>query len=364
MENPFTPMFGMVPPCMAGRSYIISDTLRALNSENRRPELSTIFIGARGTGKTALLSYLAQEARACGWIAVETISGEGLLEDIYQQTLRQTQHLIEGRSQSPKLKSLGIPNIVSVEWGTDSPQIGNWRTRMSDMLDALANVEAGLLISVDEIDDSAEVEQLAAIYQLFVRENRRVSLIMAGLPFQVSSLLSGKQTSFLRRSVQHQLGRIADAEIRDALEATLEHSEMHISTEALDVLTHASLGFPFMMQLVGFRAFDLAQSSKIIDAPTAHRAERLAISDMKTRVLDAALREMTPTDRKFLVAMLEDDASSTLEDVAKRMDTSKGNAAKYRKRLLAQGAIEENLFGGFHFCLPGLREYLLEIYRR
>lgn len=55
-ENPFTPSFGEIPVYLAGRREIIDACSRAFLSERRRPELTTLFSGARGTGKTALLS--------------------------------------------------------------------------------------------------------------------------------------------------------------------------------------------------------------------------------------------------------------------------------------------------------------------
>lgn len=51
------------------------------------------------------------------------------------------------------------------------------------------------MITVDEIDASLdEMTKLVTVYQHFVREDRKVALLMAGLPYRVSSLLSGKST--------------------------------------------------------------------------------------------------------------------------------------------------------------------------
>ena len=60
LENPFTPSFGEVPAHLAGRQQIIRDLDRAFLSQRRRPELTSIFSGARGTGKTALMSRSRQ----------------------------------------------------------------------------------------------------------------------------------------------------------------------------------------------------------------------------------------------------------------------------------------------------------------
>lgn len=66
LENPFTPTFGEVPARLAGRSATVERMKRAFASERRRPELTTIISGAEGTGKTTLLSVLAESASEAG----------------------------------------------------------------------------------------------------------------------------------------------------------------------------------------------------------------------------------------------------------------------------------------------------------
>ena len=56
LESPFTPGFGSVPPHLAGREGLLEDMRRAFERGKGDPNLSTIIIGPRGTGKTALLS--------------------------------------------------------------------------------------------------------------------------------------------------------------------------------------------------------------------------------------------------------------------------------------------------------------------
>ena len=64
--NPFTPMFGRVPAYMAGREQIIDDMVLAFENDDSDPNLCSVFYGARGTGKTALLAYLSYRAPARG----------------------------------------------------------------------------------------------------------------------------------------------------------------------------------------------------------------------------------------------------------------------------------------------------------
>lgn len=86
--NPFTPVFGKVPPYMAGRELIIEDMVQAFGTGGANPDLCTIFVGARGTGKTALLTYLGFCAQRSGWIVADTTASDSMLEDILKRTSR------------------------------------------------------------------------------------------------------------------------------------------------------------------------------------------------------------------------------------------------------------------------------------
>ena len=102
-SNPFTPTFGVVPAFMAGREDITSELLAALEEGVGNPNLTTIISGARGTGKTALLTYLSDAAQAQGCVSVNVSALPGMLEEIVQQAGAASAHLID-TSASAKLE--------------------------------------------------------------------------------------------------------------------------------------------------------------------------------------------------------------------------------------------------------------------
>lgn len=233
LENPFTPSFGEVPAHLAGRQQIIRDLDRAFLSQRRRPELTSIFSGARGTGKTALMSSLATRAESHGWIAVKTTALPGMLEEIEFGTKRAAAHLIDS-SYHFEVTGLGIAPLGSIEVNRVH-DASTWRYRMSDIIDQLNGAGTGLLVTVDEVDPTLdEMIQLAATYQHFVTDGKRVGLLMAGLPNNVSTLLNHKTVSFLRRAQQYHLGRIADYDVREALIRTIQENDRLADAEGID----------------------------------------------------------------------------------------------------------------------------------
>lgn len=359
-RNPFTPTFGMVPPYMAGRDRLLREMAQAFEDGPGNPNLSTILIGARGTGKTTLLSRFGSVAKEYGWLSVNTVAASGMLEDIVQQAGKAAAHLIEP-TPTRRLSSVGIGQILNLEWVFAEAETANWRSRMEALLDQIEQHGSGLLITVDEVTPTVEeAVTLVSVYQLLIREGYKVALIMAGLPSDVTDLISDARVSFLRRARQRHIGRIENSEVRIAFKRTIESCGKSAEDKALDFAVHATDGFAYMLQLVGYFAWEESWGKDLVDADSVRRGAEAAHEDFKRGVLDATYREMSQKDREFVRAMLVDDGGSLLSDIARRMGVSNGYASTYKRRLLKQGVVGERPGGLLDFDIPLMRTYLEE----
>lgn len=360
-RNPFTPTFGIVPPYLAGRDSLLSTMREAFETGLGDPNLCTLIIGPRGSGKTALLSCIGDEARECGWIVVDSIAEEGMLEDLLQHARAEAAQITNGQA-TKHLTGITIGDVIGLEWESGSTEAPNWRMRMEALLAQLADKGVGLLITVDEASaDIAELVRLVSSYQLFVRAGFMVSLVMAGLPANVTDLVSDKRISFLRRARQQTLGLISDAEIALALRKTIEQYGKMIDDNALDIATSASNGFPYMMQLVGYFTWKESADEPTISERSALRGAQCAKTDFLRGVLERTWQEMSKGDRAFALAMLPDSNGSALTDVAKRMGRGTNYASTYKRRLLRQGVIGERGGDAFDFDIPMMREYMRDL---
>lgn len=359
-ENPFTPSFGEIPVHLAGRTQIVESITRALQSTRRRPELTTLLSGARGTGKTTLLALLAHKSESLGWVIAETTARPGMLEDIEISAYRHAAHLLP-KTPRTTLSGVEIAGVGGVTFKDGSQSPSNWRSRMEDLLNELEAQGTGLLITVDEIDPTlSEMIELAVVYQHYVREGRRIALLMAGLPHHVSTLLSNKTVSFLRRAQAFKLGKVADYDVRSAMLRTIHEYGRTADEEGLGRAVSSISGFPFLMQLVGYRAWDLSPENKTISTADFSHGIETARAEMKDRILDATLRELSPGDVSFLTAMLSDADESTTADLVARLGWSSSQVAQYRRRLIDAGVIGERRRGVVGFDLPYFREFLAE----
>ena len=181
---------------------------------------------------------------------------------------------------------------------------------------------------------------------------------MAGLPHNVSMLLNDKTVSFLRRAQQERLGRIPDGEVRAALRQTVVECGRTIGDSALDIAVSSIEGFPFLMQLVGFRAWDVNPTRQEVSLEDVQSGVERAKTEMESRILEATYRNLSDGDLLFLKAMLMDDGDSSVAEIGDRLQWSTSQVAQYRRRLIDAGVIGERRRGVIGFDLPYMREYV------
>lgn len=77
-----------------------------------------------------------------------------------------------------KIKGAGIADFIPLELEDSPRELSNWRSRMDDILDALAEFNTGLLVTIDEVNPTIdEVAILVAAFQHFLDEGKKVALI-------------------------------------------------------------------------------------------------------------------------------------------------------------------------------------------
>ncbi|MDR0851619.1 MAG: hypothetical protein LBN36_03915 [Clostridiales Family XIII bacterium] len=359
--NPFTPSFGSSPALLAGRDMIIRNIVGGLQNGHGDPNRVVIFSGPRGSGKTVLLSEIANKADQFGWITANVTTMDGMLDDILDQVKENGRKLLSGKGRSH------ITGVNAAGFGftrtVDAEEKVGWRTQMTRLIKELNENNIGLLITVDEANVAvSELRVLVATFQHFVREKRDVALLMAGLPGKISTILNDDVISFLRRAFQYKLGLVDFAEVRLAMKKTIEISERDIEKKALDLAVEKTGGFPFLIQLIGYHIWNQSPNRKRISFKDVEDGVELAKLDMYSMIMETTVKGLSKTDRKFLLAMAEDDGESVMSDIAKRLGVTQNYASQYRLRLIEQGVIESVDVGAVAFSLPMLKDFLLERY--
>jgi len=347
----------MEPLFLAGREQIIDEFVNGLEAGFGDPNHCTIIIGPRGSGKTVLLSKIAAEAGKCGWVSANVTAIQGMLNDIVEQSVLNGSEFLPPKS---KQRLTGLSAFgVSISTATVEQPALSWRAKMTEILRVLNDQNIGLLITVDEVDASFdEMVTLVSCYQHFIRENRSVALLMAGLPGKVLQMFSDKTISFVRRAFQQRLDKVPTEDVKTSMRRTIEASGRTIATAALDKAASLTEGFPFLIQLVGYHIWKQSPFSKEITALDVEAGINSSIEAMDQMILETTVLELSELDVAFLKAMALDTGASRISEIVRRLGTSSAKAGQYRLRLIKQGVIEPYGRGKIQFALPLLRDYL------
>lgn len=355
-RNPFCPSFGSIPVALAGRGKLMDDILEGLDNAPGDPNRASIFVGARGSGKTVLIAEIANRAEQNGWLSINLNAEEGMLEELLVQVRDRGEHILKKQTVR-RLSGLQVAGVgITVE---TKERRSTWRSELTAVIRELNDHHTGLLITVDEV--STKVEELRILvncFQHFVREKRDVALLLAGLPGQVSMLLRDDKVSFLRRAFQHTMDAIETSEVIHAMRQTIEAGGRKIGSEALHRAAEATGGYAFLIQLIGYHIWRVSPKTAVISMQDVEEGIILAAHDMDHMVFDAVSREITPKEKAYLYAMLKDREVSQVGDLIERLKITPNSAAQLRRRLIEQGVIEERGRGRVAIAIPFFREYL------
>jgi hypothetical protein len=281
-----------------------------------------------------------------------------MLDELADLLATRAQELLPKRGR--EVTSLGAAGLsLGIAPSADAQR--GWRQRMTALITALNDRGVGVLITVDEVHARVdELRRLAATYQHFVREDLDVAIALAGLPSAVSALLNDDVLTFLRRAHRTTLEDVDLDAVGAALGETIRVNGRSIAPDLLARAAEATLGYPFLIQLVGFHVWrqhpDVMEiSEEDVESGIVGARRRLG-----TTVHEASLADLSAVDRTFLVAMAQDQHPSRLAVIAGRMGVDANYASQYRARLIEAGVIESAGHGRVTFTVPYLRDYLRE----
>ncbi|QRP21932.1 ATP-binding protein [Corynebacterium macginleyi] len=370
-KNPFTATLGATPPYLAGRKDSIEEFAYALDDGPGSHERISLVVGPRGVGKTVLLNAFKDAASDRGWRILNDTASAGFAERLRAEIIN-TLHLNRAALKGFNLHLFQLD--IGMEWDPRALSTETYplRKALKDLLHAQRELDrishgkpTGVLIALDEMHHlrSDEVIDFGATIQHLVREGENIAVVMAGIPSSIKPLLASQDNSnpvtFLRRANRIELDRVADTDVRKALQASVEETKVKWDPDALHSAVSACQGYPFMIQLVGLWAFR-HRTDNAISVEAAQEGISKARRKLGQLVHEPALAELSPIDRTFLLHMAQDNGPSSMSDITVRLGKSPQYASNYRRRLLDSGLIDIPASGQVDFALPYLRDYLRE----
>lgn len=273
MENPFNPSFGTVPSVFLDRNSLSKRIIAELNSRNSPFQTSLIY-GQRGAGKTTLMTDVANElSNAPHWQVVNLVLDDDILESLLAQLREKLVDLRIFKDIDLKIAFRGIQLDTKIGKTTNR---ANFQTAFHRLLEKFTQKDIKILITIDEVKATPILRKLISCYQVMLRDNLQVSLLMAGLPENVSEIQNDDVLTFLLRANRITLTPLDAESIKSSYARIFRTAGYRIDLPTLLLLymTKQTLGFAYAFQLLGYCVWRVVESKddKVITIKTIKEA--------------------------------------------------------------------------------------------
>ena len=361
--NPFAPTFGIEPPLLAGRDGILADIVGAWEAGSTHPGFTTLLLGRRGSGKTVVLEALRKLAHGRGWLTIlEAAASPGLLNRIGHKALV----LLNERAHELSTDLTRSLWAAGIGLGFDYDPDADLSRRVDNVLRALTthlqSSGTGLVLTIDELHagDTDELRMLGIVVQDITRIARLpMAFVGAGLPVLENTLLADTHVTFLQRCARHEVGFLDHAAAWSALSEPIRERGGRLAPDAAEHGVAVSQGYPFMVQLVGFHAWEAATDpASVVELDDMRASAEVARRQVGQLVIAPMWRDLSEGSQRFLAAMALDDGPSRPADLAARLGVSSGYVSVYQSRLRTAGMISPAGNRRLDFAIGAARQWI------
>lgn len=276
------------------------------------PFLTTLIYGMRGSGKTTLLTDVSHDmVKQKNWIVVDLTMNEQLISTLIESVYIRADSELKKMISEIRGISLTAAGVKAM-YNHDSTHIENspHQILLESMAAMLKKKKLSLLVTIDEIKSTPALRKFAGIYQILLRNNYHIALLMAGLPSKVSELQNDELLTFLLRSQRIYLELLSPITIRESYQRTFTSGTKSITQSALLRMTQITNGYAYAFQLLGFlvwRTNGDKVTDKVVDKVIAQYQ-----AELFRNVYIKMYQELSPKDREFINIM----ADSASDEVA------------------------------------------------
>ncbi|MCR5665563.1 MAG: ATP-binding protein [Eubacterium sp.] len=342
-RNPYTLTFGKEPAESISRPLQLNEIIDTFRADRPSQQIYMIS-GVRGAGKTVFMSELSSYfQKEEDWVVTELNPNKNMLEELASHL--SNEHTIAQIFKNAKI-NLSFWNF-GIEFNTGM-QLTDIDTALYNMLEALQKKQKKLLITIDEVISSENMHIFASTYQIMLRKNLPVFLLMTGLYENINQLQNEKSLTFLYRAPKITLKPLNLGSI-----ASNYKSVFNLDQNTSRDMAALTLGYPFAFQVLGYMTWKYNGNYK--DALSEYRQY------LEEYVYEKIWSELSPKDRQVAYAIAK-CSNDTIKDIREILDMQTNEFNPYRKRLLRKGIINGESRGHVHFTLPLFDEFVLDNY--
>lgn len=340
-RNPYAVSFGRIPNQYISRSFMIDNIIESLDGDVVTEQAFKL-TGTRGSGKTVTLSAIEKRLRKDpAWIVIDLKSNGEIVNDLIAALYESVPFLTRFIDANLNLTSFGISVNLSGKRPASSSSVV-----LKKILTEVQRKKKKVLIAIDEIRKTNAIIDFIQEFQILMRAELPVYLIVAGLYDDIESVENTEGLTFFLRATKYEMTPLNISAIREDYRKTL-----NISYDVADEMAVMTKGYAFAYQAFGKYMWD--SGDKEISAAVLSNVDD-ALAEM---VYEKIWSELSPRDRWFLQFVVQKDrmkASELLEITKKKHN----EWSEPRKKLIEKGVIDGSVRGEISLKLPRMKEFV------
>ena len=340
-QNPYSLSFGKEPVQFVERfaqTAMVTDDFFADNPASQ----VYMITGVRGSGKTVFMTEISKKLKAeKQWIVVELNPERDLLEGLASKLSSETSLAKIFRNASINLSFFGFGMEIK---GT--APITDIELALTRMLESLKKNGKRVLVTIDEVVSSEAVKVFASAFQIFIRQDLPLFLLMTGLYENINRLQNEKTLTFLYRAPKIELKPLNIGMIAENYGKNFDLER----DKALEMAKFTK-GYSFAFQVLGY--FTWEQHGEYAAVLKKLRAY------LEEFVYEKIWSELSKGDKQILygIAMTK---SGRIREIRNCLELETNQFNPYRKRLIKRGLVSGEERGYVRFTLPFFGEFVLE----
>jgi hypothetical protein len=300
-----------------------------------------IITGLRGTGKTVLLNDVAKYYRdETGWEVIELNAERDLL-----QSLASKLYDIKGVKDTFVKAKIDVSALGIGVSAENTFQYNDIESAIAKMLDVIKKEKKRLLITIDEAVNSKNMRIFVSAFQILVRQDYPIFLLMTGLLQNITNLQDEKSLTFLYRAPKIQLGALNISAIKEKYKQVFKLED----EKALELARYTN-GYPFAFQVLGYMYWNNPSVENIM------MDYKLYLYEM---VYDKIWSELSKKDKKVCEAIAKSETGK-IKEIREILKMSSDEFNPYNDRLKKKELILKSERGYCEFVLPFFKEYIRE----
>lgn len=342
MNNPFTITFGKNPNLSIERPIEKNEIIEAFSNDPINQQIY-IITSIRGSGKTVLMTEVANHfKKRDDFITIELNPETDMQEGLLSKLNSEAGSLIKSLNFN-----LTLFNIFTIGANLEN-KITDKETAIIKILEHLKKAGKKILITIDEAVCNRNMKIFASMFQILVRADLPVFLLMTGLYENIRNLQDEQSLTFLYRSPRITLGPLNLTSIENKYQSVFK-----IDASEARKMAELTNGYAFAFQALGFLTYRHNGSYK-----EAMNDYRLYLEEYSYNKIWS---ELSATDRKILYGIAK-SGSKRIKDILSCCNLDSNHFNPYRKRLVDKGVLISKNRGSLSFVLPLFDEYILNNY--